>query len=136
MGKVIGHLNPKLLGDPFWHVSLACYALHRCWQGFHTGSGWFDHYWNDLWMLPCALPLVLFLYQILGLRLCGAVPSGSEIFWHGMLLSLMAEVAGPLLFEHAVGDPWDILAYAMGGGMLYCRWHIRELTSSSIAIRF
>ncbi|MBT5927893.1 MAG: hypothetical protein HOH33_14870 [Verrucomicrobia bacterium] len=99
-------------------------------------SGWMDYYWNDVWMLPCAIPLVLSVYNALGLRQSMEIPSGFEILWHGILWGLIAEFVGPLLFVHAVGDPWDLAAYAVGGFLLYFRWHLPITTESSLAIRF
>ena len=115
---------------------MACYGLHRCWQTVFPDSGWMDRYWNDLWMLPCALPLILSLYSALGLREPATPPSGTEIFWHGVLWGLMAEFMGPLYFKHAVGDLWDLVAYAVGGIVLFYRWHHSESNLFSFAFRF
>lgn len=131
-----GPINLHLLKDPFWMVSIACYAFHKCWQLVSPGSGWMDHYWNDLWMLPCALPMILSLYVVLGLREPTACPTWAEILWHGVLWGLMAEFVGPLLFKHSVGDPWDLLAYAVGGVVFFCRWHFSESMFHSFAFRF
>ncbi len=128
--------NLRLLRDPFWIIAITCYALHKCWQAVYPDSGWMDHYWNDLWMLPCALPLILSVYGLLGLRELAIRPSGAEILWHGVLWGLMAEFVGPLCFKHAVGDPWDLVAYAVGGFVLFYRWHRVELKRFSFAFRF
>jgi hypothetical protein len=33
------------------------------------------------------------------------------------------EVLGPHLMRHVTGDPWDVVAYAVGGGLAYLWWH-------------
>ena len=130
-----GPWNLILLKDPFWGISIACYIIHRFWQVLSPDSGWMDRHWNDLWMLPCALPLILSLYGALGMRAHALRVTGGEILWHGLLWGFMAEFIGPLLFDHAVSDLWDLLAYALGGFLMFFRWHCTELRFSSIALR-
>ncbi len=121
--------------DPMWMVAMACYASHRCWQWYFPGAGWMDSYWNDFLMLPCALPLILWLYGLLGLRDDSIKPLGIEILGHGILWGLMAEMVGPLVFDHSVGDPWDLVAYAAGGLVLYLRWNLKLFNHLSLEAR-
>lgn len=121
------HVNFHLLRDPFWIMATLCYVLHKCWQSVFPDSGWMDQYWSDIWMLPCALPVILSLYSAFGLRKPGALPSVAEILSHGVLWGLMAEFLGPMLFAHSVGDPWDLVAYAVGGFFIFARWHYSEI---------
>lgn len=36
--------------------------------------------------------------------------------------SIVIELIGPHYVPHAVGDPWDALCYAAGGGLAFCWW--------------
>ncbi len=110
--------------EPFWIFSLACYAVHRWWQWASPSPGWMSNHWNDIWMLPCAVPLVTRMYAALNLRASTAPPSLSEIVWLGLLWSVMAECLAPLWFTRSTGDPLDVLAYGLGGFMLWLRWHL------------
>ncbi|MDC0267910.1 hypothetical protein OAK97_01240 [bacterium] len=128
-------LGPFRRLDPFWLVSLFFYTGHRLWQYISPASGWMSSYWNDIWMLPCALPPVLCLYERLGLRRVDLQLSLPEILWHGLLWGMMAEWLGPMFFQHVTGDPWDLLAYGVGGGMLYLRWNLLEPLVNGFATR-
>jgi len=69
---------------------------------------------NDLLLIPAALPPLLWLQRQLGLRSHDLAPSASEIFGHWLVWSLVCEGLGPLLFQRAVADWHDIIAYAVG----------------------
>jgi hypothetical protein len=70
-------------------------------------------YFNDLLLIPCALPLFLQLQRWSGLRQHDEPPRTSEIAFHLAVWSILFEVIGPYLMR-TVGDPWDIAAYAAG----------------------
>ena len=80
---------------------------------------WVSAYWNDFWMMPCALPLVLWVYRFVGLRSFEGPATAGEILSHGLLWAFMAEGLAPELFPHSVRDPWDVLAYFLGGLLLF-----------------
>ena len=46
---------------------------------------WVSAYWNDFWMMPCALPLVLWVYRFVGLRSFEGPATAGEILSHGAL---------------------------------------------------
>ena len=75
-------------------------------------------------MLPCAVPLVIRIYAALDLRESTAPPSLPEIVWLGLLWSVMAEGLAPLWLTRSTADPLDLLAYTLGGFMLWLRWHL------------
>ena len=66
----------------------------------------------------CALPLVLWVYRFVGLRSFEGPATAGEILSHGLLWAFMAEGLAPELFPHSVRDPWDVLAYFLGGLLL------------------
>lgn len=71
-------------------------------------------HFNDLWMIPCVLPPLLWLYRKFGLRTHDHAPSWQEITCHLLLWSLTSEWIGPRYFARGTADAWDVLAYAVG----------------------
>ncbi len=86
-------------------------------------GGYRASYLNDLLMMPCALPWVLWLHRRLGWRAEDRPPTVAETGGHLLVWALIAEVAGPRLFAHAVGDPLDVLAYSVGAILALFLWH-------------
>ncbi len=80
----------------------------------HLRVEFLHSHFNDLWLIPCALPLVLWLHRQLGWRADDAPPRWGEIALHFVVWSLLFEVIGPHLMR-VTGDPLDVLAYAAGG---------------------
>jgi hypothetical protein len=98
------------------------YALNRFWLHGHLG-GWFFHgYFNDLLLIPAALPLVLWLQRRVGLRPDDRRPRWGEIALHLVAWSIMAEAIVPHLVAHATGDWRDLLAYSAGALVAGCWW--------------
>jgi hypothetical protein len=82
------------------------------------------HNWfNDFWLIPCALPPLLWVQSRLKLRSRTQPPNWREIFFHVAIWSLLFEWIGPHLVRHARGDWWDVGAYALGGIVAGCWWH-------------
>ncbi|HSH96261.1 MAG TPA: hypothetical protein VK968_19095 [Roseimicrobium sp.] len=79
---------------------------------FHTG--FLHSHFNDLWLIPCALPPILWLHRRLGLRTEDEPPRISEIAFHLCFWSLLFEWIGPNMVPHATGDLMDVVAYAAG----------------------
>lgn len=111
----------------FWKDSLcllacAAYALNRWLMAPHSTSSFLHNYFNDLLLIPAALPLLLWVQSKLELRAHDAPPNFSEIAFHWVIWTLICEVIGPRLFRHSVGDPFDALAYAVGGVLAWLWW--------------
>ena len=79
-------------------------------------------YLNDLLLIPCALPLVLWVHASLGWRNKESYPTLNELIGHLMVWSIIAEGVGPKLISHAVPDYGDVLAYVVGGMSAYAWW--------------
>ena len=90
------------------------YACNRWLLKPHVPSRFLHSYFNDCWLIPCALPPVLWLHRRLGLRAHDGPPETSEIALHVVFWSLLFEWIGPRLVPHATGDPLDVLAYVAG----------------------
>ncbi|MDZ4788274.1 MAG: class I SAM-dependent methyltransferase [Blastochloris sp.] len=100
--------------DPLCLGSCLLYALNRwCIKAF-TDWSFFHNTFNDLLLIPAALPLLLLVQRWLSLRRSDTAPSFSEIVGHWLVWSLLSEVLLPLFSSRITGDPFDVLAYAAG----------------------
>ena len=100
--------------DPLCLAACACYATNR-WLIPHAFKGVFlRDYFSDVLLIPAALPLVLGLHRLLGLRADDTPPRWSEITLHLVVWSIAAELIAPHFFVRATGDAWDVVAYASG----------------------
>lgn len=106
-------------------ASCAAYAVNR-WAIPGALKGFFLRgYISDVLFIPAALPLMLWVYKWLGLRVDDASPRWGEILLHLIVWSVAAEVVAPGIFSRAIGDPWDVVAYAVGAGVAGWIWHRR-----------
>jgi len=116
----------RYAADPLWVLCVGLYALNQLVlkPAFH--HWWLHGYLNDLLVLPCALPLVLWLHARLGWRVGNMPPSLGEVFGHWAVWSCCCEWIGPH-FVAVTADSWDIVAYGMGGVMAWAWWNRRTL---------
>jgi hypothetical protein len=113
----------RYLRDPIFLCGCAAYALNRWLIKPHIHSGFFHSYFNDVWLIPCALPPILWLHRQWNLRTHDDAPHASEIILHLTFWSLLFEWIGPRFVAHTVGDPLDALAYAVGAMFAAVWWH-------------
>ena len=109
--------------DPLCLISCALYALNRWAVKPHVHSPFLRGQFDDLLLIPCALPLVLWLQRKLGLRKHDAPPTVSEIAFHLVVWSVLFEVVGPHIMR-VTGDPLDVLAYVAGGLVAGLWWQL------------
>jgi len=109
--------------DPLFLLGCMAYALNRWLVKPHFHTGFFHSHFNDCWLIPCALPPVLWLHRRLGLRSQDAPPQFWEITLHLVFWSWLFEWLGPKLVSHTTGDPMDALAYAVGAVVAGLWWH-------------
>jgi len=113
----------RYLRDPLFLVSCSLYALNRWVLKPHLHSPFLHDHFNDLLLMPCALPPLLLLQHWLGLRPKHQPPTLGEIGLYLFVWSILFEFIGPHLMRRAVGDPWDIVAYAVGAVFAALWWH-------------
>ncbi|HEY5893956.1 MAG TPA: class I SAM-dependent methyltransferase [Chthoniobacterales bacterium] len=100
--------------DPLCLIACVAYGLNR-WILEPVSSWAFLHeHFNDLLLIPAALPPLLWLQRRLGLRTHDLPPTGMEIAGHWLVWSIVSEGIGPHLFAWATGDILDVAAYAIG----------------------
>ena len=112
----------RYLRDPLCLLGCAAYALNRWVVKPHVPLGFLHSHFNDLWLIPCALPPILWLHRQLGLRQLDLAPQISEITLHLIVWAVLCEWMGPRFVTHATGDPLDVLAYALGAVLAGLWW--------------
>lgn len=107
--------------DPLFLAGCALYVANRWAVKPHVHSAFLQGQFNDLLLIPCALPPVLWLQRRLGLRAQDEFPSLMEVGFHLMVWSVLFELVGPLLLD-VTGDVKDVFAYVVGGLVSWICW--------------
>ena len=113
----------RYLRDPLFIGACAAYAVNRWLLKPHLPHALLHNWFNDLLLIPCALPPLLLIHRWLGLRKHDAAPTRLEIFAHVIAWSLLFEAIGPHLIRGTTGDPWDVAAYSLGAVAAMLWWH-------------
>lgn len=111
------------LRDPLFLLAAGGYALNRWLLKPVFPSSFLHGHFNDLLLIPAGLPLVLWLQRRVRWRDHDRVPSWSEMLLHLAVWSVICEFIGPHWLHHGTADPWDVVAYAIGGVVACCWWH-------------
>jgi hypothetical protein len=90
------------------------YVLNRVWWRGYFGGEFLTGYFNDLLLIPAALPVVLWVQRWIGVRSSDGPPRWREIGFHLAVWSVAAEGVMPYLTARATGDWHDIAAYTAG----------------------
>ena len=120
----------RYLKDPLCLAAWCLYGANR-WllkPLLPAGEQFFRGHFNDLLLVPCALPAVLVLHRRLGLRDADAPPTGFEILFHLAVWSLFFELVAPLLTGRATADARDLAAYFAGGLAAWAVWNRPQLS--------
>lgn len=122
--------------DPVCLAACALYATNR-WMIPAAAKGTFLRgHFDDLLLVPAALPLMLWLQRALGLRRNDAPPRWNEISFHLMVWGVIAEFVTPHLTAHATGDWRDLLAYAVGAVVAGLWWTRERVLRPRVAHEF
>lgn len=109
--------------DPLCLIACVLYAVNRWWFAEEIGGSFFNGYFNDVLLIPAALPVALWLQRRMGIRAHDRYPKWSEIALHLAVWSVTAEAVVPSLLSHATGDWWDLAAYLAGAVLAGGWWH-------------
>jgi hypothetical protein len=123
----------QYLTDPLFLAALGGFSVNQLVLKPHLSKPFLHHHFNDLLLIPCALPILLWLHHRLGLRPSDGPPSGTEVALHLAVWCLLFEVAGPHLMNHATGDLWDVLAYCLGGAIAWAGWNFNRFNVPRVA---
>lgn len=116
--------------DPVCVSACALYALNRFVIKPHAGPGFFHSHFNDVLLIPAALPFLLGAYRVMGWRREDAVPTWSEVAAHTVLWAVICEGVGPLILRHYGTADWlDVVAYAVGAVIAWMIWNRGAKTS-------
>ncbi len=115
----------RYLRDGLFLTCGALYVLNRWLIKPLVAPGFFTWWFNDLLLMPCAIPVLLWLERRSGLRRHDNPPSGGEILAVLVLWSVLFEVLAPHLFPHATADWRDVIAYAAGASFAWWWWNRR-----------
>lgn len=123
--------------DPVCLAGVLLYVLNRLcltprWGGAVPFLG---NHFADVLLIPCALPLLLWLQRITRLRTHDRPPTPGEIATTLVLWAALFEIAFPRLLGRGVGDPLDVLAYAAGALLAGFAWslhHRRPVRSRAV----
>lgn len=110
------------LRDPLCLAACGLYVLNRWWLRGHVGGAFLHNHFNDLLLIPAALPPVLWMQRRLQVRADDRRPTWSEIGLHLAVWSLTAEWLMPHLTARATGDWRDVVAYTAGAIVAGAWW--------------
>jgi hypothetical protein len=119
----------RYLGDGLFLASCSLYALNRWCIKPRVHSAFMRFHFNDMLLIPCALPVLLMMQRWLRLRTIDDPPMWGEIALYTFFWSILFEVIGPHLMRRATGDPWDVVVYVIGAVGAGLWWHRREIFS-------
>jgi hypothetical protein len=119
----------RYVADPLFLAGCTLYALNRWVIKSHVHLPFFHGWFNDVLLIPCALPPLLLMQRWLGLRTHDRSPTLGEIAAHLIGWSILFEWIGPHLMRHTTGDPWDVVAYTAGAIIAFLWWHRRNFRS-------
>lgn len=109
------------LRDRLFLAATGAYALNRWILKPRVDSAFLRGHFNDLLLIPAALPVMLWVQRKLGLRTHDEPPRWSEALLHLVVWSLICEWLGPNYLGVGTSDRWDVAAYA-AGGIMACLW--------------
>lgn len=112
--------------DPLFLSGCAAYAVNRLLLKPLVPAPFLHSHFNDLWLIPCSLPLLLWVHRWLGWRDDGP-PTCAEVTSHLLVWSVLFEACGPRLMPHATGDVLDVACYWVGGLLAWTWWNRTSL---------
>ncbi len=116
--------------DPLCVVGSLAYGLNRWFLKARFPGGFLQGHFNDLWLIPCALPPLLWIHRRLGFRAHDGVPTLAEIGIHLAVWSVVCEWIGPRVIPHATADPVDVAMYSIGAVLAGAWWNRRPGTAT------
>ncbi len=107
--------------DPVCLTACGLYALNRWGLAPSFQNPFLNGSFNDLLLIPAALPWVLWIQKNLGWR-GSEFPTFVEISLHLIVWSLLSEAILPFFLPWVTADGWDVAAYAIGALSAWFCW--------------
>ncbi len=131
-GDDFAFLRPFRFGlDPVCLVACAAYGLNRWLLKPSFDSAFLHGTFNDMLLIPAALPWVLWVQFKLGWRTDDHFPTLGEIAGHLVVWTVIAEGIMPLLNPRFTADWWDVVAYAAGAVVAAVLWRNTKVVPTS-----
>jgi hypothetical protein len=111
------------LRDRLFLGASALYGIHRWGVKPWISSALTRGQFNDLLLIPAALPVALWVQRKLRIRDHDRNPSWPEITLHLIVWSIICEWVGPKWFHRGTADILDVLAYGIGAILAGFWWH-------------
>jgi hypothetical protein len=114
----------KYYRDPVFVISIISYSINKLLLISHRSfeSSFMKNYFNDIFVVPCLLPILIYCIARMKLRNKYSGPLLIEIFLFVSVISLTCEILGPFFLNKGVYDPNDIIAYLLGGMISWFIW--------------
>lgn len=124
----------RYLLDPVFLGSAILYAFARVveFDGASCVSGFWDGYFADLFLVPVALPPLLYISRLFGLRKTCLPPTIIEVAIPLTIWSVAFEFLGPMVFPAATADAYDIVAYTFGAIVSWLLWNRNTTFAGSL----
>lgn len=126
----------RYLLDPLCLLACLAYLGNRAILEPGSTSAFLHGTFNDLLLIPAALPPVLWLQRRLRWRVHDRPPTAGEIFTHWLVWSIVCEGLGPLLLSRAVADWHDVAAYAAGAVLAGFWWNRPPASFDLLAVPY
>jgi len=124
---IINHMNAnfKYILDPLFIFSSTLYTVNKLslFPPYWWGHKFINAYLNDVLLIPVMLPIILFFSRLLKFREKYSPPMLMEIVMPLAIWSIAFEFIGPYFFEKGTSDPFDVLAYCIGGIISWVIWN-------------
>lgn len=124
MGHRAGPLRRfAYLRDGLFLAGCVLYAANRWLIKPWLPGGFFGWWFSDLLLIPCAVPVLLWIERKTGLRRHDRPPTAGEIAFLLFFWSVLFEWIAPRVLPHATADWRDVVAYAVGGLLAWAWWN-------------
>jgi hypothetical protein len=107
--------------DPLFLGACGLYALNRFLLKPLLALPFLRGQFNDLLLIPCALPPLLLAHRKLGLRDNDSMPGVGEIALHTIVWIVICELIGPRVWR-GTADWLDVAAYITGAILAGWLW--------------
>jgi hypothetical protein len=114
----------RYAADPLCLTCGFLYLINGLWLRAALGGPFLTGHFNDLLLILCALPPLLWLHRRLGWRGHDRAPELGEVLLHVAVWSVVCEGFGPWVMPYATADLRDVAAYALGGIAAWCGWRL------------